>query len=177
MKNFFLRLKEKINNMYSKNKKLFVFTLSLVLIVGVCLLFYPKSDNKTQDNVSIVETKLDSYADEMENKIEKMLLSLDEVDKASVMIVCDGSEVVNYLKNSTETIGSDGSTKTITEEVVYEKNGTNSSPIIVSKVMPKIVGVWVIINSVSASTKLAITNSIISVLNIGETSISILQER
>lgn len=179
MKNFILKLKEKLSKLYNKNKKLFVFTLSLVIIIFVCFLFLPKSKSTTskeQANESTTATSA-NYSDELEGKIKKMLLSLDEVNKVSVMIVCDSSSEIEYLKSRTETTASDGSTKTVTEEIAYEKDGSKTSAIIVSEKLPKIVGVWVIINSVSASTKLAITNSIISVLNIPETSISILQER
>ena len=93
--------------------------------------------------------------------------------------VCDATEKIEYLKNVSETTSGSGDniSRTKTEEVVYEKNGSNSSAIVVSKTMPKIVGVWIVINEVSPSTKLAITNSICSVLNIDASSISILQER
>lgn len=178
MKNVFVKIKEKLVSLYGKNKRLFIITLALIVVVCACFLLYPKqtkTEVKSETKTSLSINR--SYAEALEDRLETMLLSLTEINKANVLVVCDETEVVEYLKNKTETIGADGSTKTITEEVVYEKDGSSTSPIIVSKTMPKIVGVWVIINSVSASTKLAITNSIISVLNIPETSISILQER
>lgn len=184
IKNFFSGLKTKISSLYSKNKKLFILTMVLILVLLVSFLFYPKSKaksskNSVNENLAVKRDDSSDYSKQLETKLEQMLLSLGEVKKASVMVVCESSVSYDYLKNRKETTSGSGDniSKTIDEEVAYEKNGSASTPIIISTIMPKIVGVWVIINSVSASTKLAITNSISSVLNLDETSISILQER
>lgn len=184
IKNLFSGLKTKISSLYSKNKKLFILTSILIFILVITFIAYPKTKSsknqttKTEIANDSNQTSTD-YALILENKLEEMLLSIGEVKKASVMVVCESSVTYDYLKNRKETTSGSGEniSKTIDEEVAYEKNGSSSSPIIISTKMPKIVGVWVIINSVSASTKLSIINSIGSVLNLDETSISILQER
>ena len=182
IKNFLTFLKSKLGLIYSKNKKLFIFVLLFITVIAVCVFMFPS--NKEKDKSSLMSENLpsenvDDYKTELEQKLKQMLLSIDEIEFASVMVVCDESEKYVYLKNLTQTTSGSGdsASKTITEEVVYEKNGSNSLPIIVSRTMPKVVGVWIIIDSVSPSTKLAITNSICSVLNIDESSISILQGR
>lgn len=178
MKKFFSGLKTKISSLYSKNRKLFIVMVSLVLVIIVCFLFYPKSEEMSKNQTSEIktseQTSLD-YTSKIETKVKEMLLSLEEVTKANVMVLCDSTEIVEYQKNVNETTSENSSSKN--EEVAYEKDGSKSTPIVVTTKNPKIVGVWIIINSVSASTKLAITNSICSVLNIDETSINILQER
>lgn len=178
--NLFVKLKSKVSELYQKNKKLFIFTMVLVFVLVFCLFFYPKekseeSTTKTQTENSTSVSSSD-YAQAIENKLQSMLLSIDEVKSASVMVLCESTVINEYLKDKNETKNADGST-TLNEETAYEKNGSTTSPIIISTKMPKIVGVWVIINEVSPSTKLAITNSISSVLNLNETCISILQER
>lgn len=179
MKNILSGLKKKLSLLYSKNKKLFTIIIALVLVIIVCLLFYPKSSSEKNDNnsnnMSSSNDVAQDYSSKVENKIKAMLLTLDEVNKASVMVVCFSSEIVEYKTNINETTSDNSSTKS--EEVAYEKDGSKNTPIIVTTKNPKIVGIWIIINSVSASTKLAITNSICSVLNIDEASINILQER
>lgn len=177
MKKIFGSLRQKINSLYMKNKKLFVVTISLILIILVCVLFYPKSSTnlEKEQDVNASEQTSQDYASRMESKIKNMLLSLDEVTKASVMIVCDSTEIIEYQTNTNETISDNSTTKN--DEVAYEKDGSKNTPIIVTTRSPKIIGVWVIVNSVSASTKLAITNCLQTVLNIDETSINILQER
>lgn len=178
MKNFFSKLKSKISLLYNKNKKLFLISLILIAVIVVCVFFYPsaaigQSSNKTTKQ----ETEISSqdYVGKLEDKVEAMLLAIDEITSANVMIVCETSEILEYLKNTTESSSESGSSKT--EEVVYEKNGSSNQPIVVKTTMPKIVGVWVVVNQVSASTKIAIKSSLSSVLNVDETSISILQER
>lgn len=178
--NVFSNLKSKIVGGFQKNKKLFILTTILIFVLIVSLFFYPKSNKKETDSSDktepLAETSVSDYAGEIESKLKQMLLSIDEVKSANVMVLCESTVINDYLKDKTETKNADGSSS-YSEETAYEKNGSNSSPIIISSKMPKIVGVWVIINEVSPSTKLAITNSISSVLNLSETSISILQER
>ena len=181
LKNLFLSLKNKISFLYGKNKKLFVWGIVLLVLVFVFLFAFPKENdedkNLAKDSESVKNISL-GYEEELESKIQKMLVSISEVSVANVMVFCDSSEHYEYLKNVSETSSGSGdsASKTITEEVVYEKNGSNSTPIIVAKTMPKILGVWIVINQVSPSTKLAITNSICSVLNVESSCISILQE-
>ena len=178
-KNLISKFKNKISFFYAKNKKLFITTLALLVCVLVCLFFIPTNNDssKVVDEAKKSETSSsESYEKQIELKIEKMLLSLSEVNFANVMVVCESTEVYEYLKNINETKSENGNI-TIQEEVVYEKNGSNTNPIIITAKSPKILGVWVVINAVSPSTKLAITNSLKTVLNIDESCINILQER
>ena len=174
-------LKSKLGKIFGKNKKFVYLAIILVVLVCLCVFVFPKNDKSAIEEINKTETIISNsskYEVEIEQKIKQMLLAVSEIKTANVMVVCDSTESVEYLKNRTETTtgSGDSSSKTTTEEVVYEKNGSNSSAIVVSKTMPKIIGVWIVINSISPSTKLAITNSISSVLNINESSISILQE-
>lgn len=178
MKNLLSNFKVKISSMYKKNKKLFIISIILIALIVVCLVYYPssafskKSSTLSSQNVS---SQNNDYVSKLESRVEDMLLSLAEVSKANVMIACESSEITEYLKNETQSSSDTSNSKT--EEVAYEKNGSSSQPIIVKTTMPKIVGVWVVVNKVSASTKIAIKNSLSSVLNVSEESISILQER
>ena len=181
LKNLINSLKSKFGIVFGKNKKLWSFVFIGIILVAICVFLFPNESRK--ENTQKVESSFSSsekeYKDALELKLKQMLLAVNEVETASVMVVCDESEKYIYLKNITETSSGSGdsASKTTTEEVVYEKSGSNSAPILVSKVMPKIVGVLIVINTVSPSTKLAITNSVASVLNIDESRISILQGR
>ena len=180
IKNLISSIKNKLSS--SKNKKFWILGSILVVLICLSVFVFPSSNkSKDDDNLAKQQTNIsvEKYEYEIEQKLKQMLLSISEISEADVMVVCDATEVVEYLKNKTETTSGSGDTasKTTTEEVVYEKNGSNSSAIVVSKTNPKIVGVWIVINEVSPSTKLSIINSISSVLNINESSISILQGR
>lgn len=181
-KKFFGNFKTKIFDSFGKNKKMLAISVVIIMLVLFVIFAFPKKIKSESNNTSsktLSQNESLDYEAELEQKIKNMLLSIDEVSSANVMIVCETSVTYNYLKNKDETTTtSDGSSSKVTsEEVAYEKNGSSSSPIIVSKNMPKVVGVWVVLNSVSASTKLSIIKSLSVVLNIDETSISILQER
>lgn len=172
-------IKNRFSNLIPKNKKTLILCAVLVVTIALSLVFFP---NKTSDNSSHKNESNDSvansasYSEMVERKIKSMLLSIAEVTNAEVMVVCESTEIYEYLMNRDETKG-DNNSSTIREEVAFEKDGSNSTPIIISSKMPKILGVWIIINEVAPSTKLAITNSIESVLNIDKSCISILQER
>ena len=180
IKDLFLNLKSKIS-LSGKNKKFLTLGIVLLCLILFSVFAFPKTKSSEsfeneEPSLSIVESR--EYEDEIELKIKQMLLAMSEVSVANVMVFCDSSIQYNYLKNISEIVSGSGEsmTKTKTEEVVYEKNGSDTSPIITSKIKPKIKAVWIVINQVSPSTKLAIINSIGSVLNLDSSSISILQE-
>ena len=179
LKNIFGVIREKILLLF-KNKKSFLIACVIILVLIAFVIPSDKSDKSDKNNESgdISKIYFSQYEDEVESEILKMLLSLDQIESASVMVVCDETEKIEYLKNVTETISGSGdsTSKTKTEDVAYEKNGSNSYPIVVSTQKPKVVGVWIVVKGISPSTKLAVIKSISSVLNIEESSISILQE-
>lgn len=159
-----------------KKKYLFAAILILVLILIFATLFFNGKINNSKENTSVLA---DNYAASLENKLKSMILKIDEINSVDVLVVVNGSAKTNYLVETTEvvTTNSNGSTKTTSTKVVYEKANGTSSPIIVSTSYPEVIGVMIVINKVSASTKLAIKNSVSLVLNIPEESISILQEK
>jgi len=180
IKVIFAKIKEFLKGSYEKNKKLFIVSLALVLIVLVSGYFVffgeKKADEKTLEDEQVV---VGEYASKVENKIESLLLNLKQIDKVEVVVMVDSSPEKVYL-TETETVeisNQSGTTTTTTTKVVYKKEGSISSPIEIKIVYPKIKGVLIFINKVDASTKLAIANSVASVLNIESSCINILQDR
>lgn len=180
IKNYFVKIKENITKKYNKNKKL---TISIILLFIVILGYFIFSavsvdDNKKSSNLITndrTEKNITNYEDKISTEIEQMLLEIDAVSKAKVMVFCDSTETYHYLMNETtsEITKDDESTNSTSKEIAYEKDGSSSIPIIEYIEHPKIVGVMVVINNVSASTKLSILNSISIVLNIDTSCISI----
>ena len=178
IKSYFVKIKENISKLYNKNKKLLVVIVALIVAVfGYLFFLIPKND---EEKNLVKEQKIESglisdYENFLENKLEKMLLSIDEVSSVDVMVVCDTSGVYHYLKNVsvTENSGDKQGTKTLTEEIVFEKEGSNTKPVLEKFDYPKVVGVMVVMKGVSPSTKLSIINSISIVLNVSPESISI----
>lgn len=173
-------IKSKITALYNKNKKVFLACVSLVLILLVLLasIVFPSSkknneSSKTETNQTLAVSE---YQATLQSKLESMLLMLDEVNSVSVLVTLDGSEEINYLKDTVSETSKDGVTST-TETTVFEKNGSSTEAIVVSKKMPKVLGVLIVVNKIDSMTKFSIISSISVVLNIGESCISILQER
>ena len=104
LKNLISFLKSKLGFLF-KNKKTILILLLIILVLIVFAM--PSGKSKTDDSSnrnnlgSLVSVK---YESELEYKITKMLLAIKEIDSATVMVVCDESERVEYLKNTSETV-------------------------------------------------------------------------
>lgn len=181
LKNHFLNYKEKFMLFYKKNKK--IFFISISCIICVIFLFISSlgslnKNKKTSSSVSNSGGSVTAYADSIENKIVSIISKIDEVKNVNVFVMVESTPIYNFLTEKKEhTItNSSGSTTEITTTVVFEKNGSSNSPVIVQTIMPKITGVLIITNKINIATKLSIIKSISIVLNIDESCISLLQE-
>lgn len=184
MKNiaFFSKLKEKICVFYKKNKKIFfacVFCFALIIALCFSSISSLSKTTKKKSNSSKESMSVTEYATAVEEKLKNLISKLDCISSIDVFVMVEASPTVTYLtekKESTVT-NSAGTTSEITTTVVFEKNGSVSTPIVVTTIMPKVTGVLIVTNKINSSTKLSIVNSISMVLNIDESCISILQER
>lgn len=181
MKNFaFLnKFKNGLKDFFCKGKKkniLLVLGVVLAIIMLVISYLIPKKSAETKKESSSVS--ITDYSSSVESKLENMLLKIDEINSVSVMVMVYSTPKIEYL---TETEGESKTTEkessiTNSTTVVFEKDGSVSTPVVVTTIMPKVTGVLVVLNKISASTKISIINSISIVLNIDSTCISILQE-
>lgn len=177
---FISNVTDTVKSLFKKNKKLFFLTIALIFImlaVFVSTFFTSKNNSSNKSNTSVSTGILD-YTNSVENKLESMLLSLSGISSASVFVMVEATPTVTYLTETEEvtTTNASGSSTTKTTTVVFEKDGSISTPITVTTILPKVTGVMVVLNKVSPSTKLNITNAIATVLNIDVSCISILQE-
>ena len=155
----------------------------IILLIGVIVFYFVistnsnlKNNNRTDEKVEVTTS---DYADSIEKKLESMLIKIDEINSVSIMVLVESTPKIEYLTESKIEQSSDekGSSSTTSTTVVFQKDGSVSTPVVVTTIMPKISGVLIVVNQISASTKLSIINSICVVLNIEESCISILQER
>lgn len=175
-------IKNKFCTFYKKDKKIF-FAIIICFVIFIGLLFSIFSDigsksSKTKTSTSSKTSEVTNYASLVESKLEELILKLDSVKTVSVLVMVDSSPKVTYLTETTEK-NEQKENNTISEistTVVFEKNGSVSTPIVVTTINPKITGVLIVTNKISTSTKLSIINSVSIVLNIDETCISLLQE-
>ncbi len=173
--------KNKLVELYGKNKRLFFAGVACVLLVALGLVLPKFVDNK-KETVTISESvsgsEISSYERQLEQKLKVMLTNfLGEV--ANVLVLAEESPIYNYLSQKETTSSKNDKTENVVEkeEIVFEKNGSSQSPILISVKYPKIRGVLISVKKIDASTKLSIQNSVAGVLNIEPASIFILQDR
>lgn len=172
---------EGAKSLFKKNKKIFFLTIILIVVLLAVFgstFFTQKSESNSESKTNSSAGILD-YTANVESKLKSILLSLENISSASVFVMVDSTPTVTYLTETEEvtTTNSSGATTTTkTTTVVFEKDGSISTPVTVTTILPKITGVLVVLNKIDASTKLNITNAIATVLNIDVSCISILQE-
>lgn len=173
---YYKKIKEKLQLLFNKNKKLFFATVICIILI-VVVLFFPtgKSESSIENKDFYVSENVSSYCELIENKIERMLKSIAAISSADVMVMAESSPKYVYLTQTETTVS--GENSTTKEEIIYEKNGSSQSPVLVSTIYPKITGVLITINKIDSSTKLSIQNAISGVLNIDSSCIFILQDR
>ena len=175
------KIKEKIVYLYNKNKKIFIG--AVVCFFGFVVLIYFYFFNSKKSSTSIknnsVNISISDYTDMVENKLENMLSTIKNISFVNVFVMVDSLPINNYLfetENSKNT-NSNGIISEINKSsIVYEKNGSNSTPVLVSTTLPKITGVLIVTSKINTSTKLSIINSVSIVLNVDESCITLLQE-
>lgn len=182
--NFIQNLKSNILGLYNKNKKVFFActALSVILVILVFSVMFSgtkKKTDKSKINSNATTISVSEYALSIENKLKNMIEKLDSVKDVSVFVMVDSSPKIEYLTETTTDTKTteNGTNSTISETVVFEKNGSISTPVVVTTIMPKVTGVLITVKGIDAMTKLSIINSVSIVLNIDESCISILQER
>lgn len=177
---FFSKIKAKTSELKSKNKK--VFYLSIVLIIAAAFFVFSiafktgkkNSEQKSENN----QISVSDYASSIEKKLTDMISKLDSVNEVSVFVMVDSTPRIEYLTEKSEEVKQEGESKNsvVSETVVFEKDGSILTPIVVTTIMPKVTGVLIVTNKISASTKISIISSVSVVLNIDRESISLLQE-
>ncbi|MBQ8425199.1 MAG: hypothetical protein IJX17_04190 [Clostridia bacterium] len=177
--NVFSRLKDNICTFFKKDKKSFI--MLLICFTGIIVLFISSvfnGKNKRAEVNKETVVSVTSYAEKIENKIISIISKMDSVTKVDAFVMIEATPEITFLTEKKETTitNEKGSTSEITTTVVFEKNGSVQTPVVITTIMPKITGVMIVTNKIDVSTKLLIKNSLSVVLNIDESCISLLQE-
>ena len=177
----FAFFKNKTKELYLKNKKIFLGVFALMILICVMLFssISSKMKNKKDTLLESQNVSVSNFQSSLESKLESMILKVKGVEFADVLVMIESTPKVNFLfeKEEVKNTSEKGDSSTIKESIVMEKNGSNSSPVVVSTTLPKVTGVLIVMSKVSPSTKVSIINSLSIVLNVDESCISILQEK
>lgn len=171
--------KEKINELFNKNKNM--RTLYIILIIGVIILFFSGSfTKKSEKTKSIEQTSIYDTAGETERRLEQILGEIRGVGKVKVMITYESSGETVYAADTTnESLSSDmgeGSLGKSQNQVKQSSKLVTASgePVIRKEQLPEVMGVIVVCEGGdNTKTKADITNALKAVLNIAEHRISV----
>lgn len=178
----FDKVKKIIGDVFAskKNVKLLTFFLCGVVLLIFLSGFFGglknenKKEKRSQKSISVSE-----YSSQVESKIEEMIFATGKVKNVSAFVMIESSPEIKYLTETKEenSIKNDElTTSSKVVSVVFEKNGSVSTPVVVATISPKICGVMIVMSRVDASTKIGIQNALAVVLNIDVSCISILQK-
>lgn len=176
----FFKKKDEQPDQKKKMENIVAFIIILIITVLIINSMWSKDDKKENDNDSnkvlanvVTGTKSEKdLKDDLEERLEDILESIDGVGKVKVLIkYSESSQVVAMYnetssENKTEENDGDGATKNSTEtetkkEIVYtDENGT-SKPITEKVIMPIIEGAVITAQGASnANTKTSIVSAV-----------------
>lgn len=153
---------------FKENKKFqVIFFISILLLIIIFYFALKPSEKSKQDNTIKITTS--SYSENLENKLEKALLSIDGVEKVNVLITLEtGFEYVYATEQQTKSTLN--GTQTTTSLVLV-----SGEPVIVKEIYPIIKGVVIVCNNAkNIKTRLDILSVAQTVLEISNDKITII---
>lgn len=175
--------------LFSKLKK--IKHLEIYLVIGlVCIVlfiwFFDFGDTKKAEEQNVLTSNsLSSYTNELETKLSKTLSQIDGAGEVSVMITLDGSSqlILAYetesRSNTTDNTTANGTTTKTNNTtanstpIIINSNG-QSSPLVLSEIMPNIKGVVVVCEGASnIRVKLNILEAVQALLGVNSSQIEI----
>lgn len=167
-----------------KNVKHIGIIICIIFISLLLLIYFSGTSSKKTDTSSTTtstgeiaySSSLD-YIKNTEERLEKVLGSLDGVKNINVMITLEsGPEIIIATNTEEEKIFEDGKEKNITvvkTPIIVTENGENK-PIILMEILPKINGVIVVADGAEdVKTKLDILTAIQALISISSEKIQV----
>ena len=183
MKNFILKLKQKVLSLRSKFGKKFEITLALLLSVVVVVIFLnsvnaqkePQEAYKEQEKM--IDTSVKTYVEQTEQRLEGIISAIKGVGTAKVFV--SSKESTKYVYASEEdtktSTNESGSTISSSETIIFSKNGTTTQPILELEIYPQIIGVLVVAEGAeNEKIKMTILNAVSVALNLEISKIEVL---
>ena len=174
-------VKEKLLKLLTK-KNIKIFCLVFVAIVALILFLGVDSDSDTEQYISSNSkdymTTLD-YCNLLESKLTELLSNVDGAGVVKVMVNVDGSPELVYATEKDETISSNTSGTTTSNNSstpIIVDVGSGSSALILTEKLPKVKGVIVVSGGANnVSVRLDIINAVSTLLDIDANKISVLK--
>ena len=182
MGKFLNKLKEKISMGKVKLNKRSQLVIAGILGLVVLIIFMNGIRSTTKDKgvkvekIQTTETSFGSYEKHMEQRLENILSSISGVGDVNVFVMTETSVKTIYAGNEdVKTSGENSAGANQTFEIVFEKNGTTTTPIISLEIYPEITGVLVVAEGVNdEKLRLCVINAVSVALDIENSKIEVL---
>ena len=148
------------NSKFLSNKKVQILIASILSIVVLLIAFGGQGNQVTQN----------------ENRIETLINSISGINGATAFVYTKSSVEIIYAEDIDKKFSSkEDSITAETQTVVFSKDGSTTSAVVVKKIYPQIEGVLVVAKGVNDEKKrIMIINALASVLGIDISSIEVL---
>lgn len=156
-----------------------IIAIIFILILLLILFGNFNFSSKTSASVGTSTTYISStqYAENLEEKLKTVLSKINGAKSVEVMITLQSGTSYVLASNEetkTTTNGADSTTTVSTNPIIIE-NGTDSNPIIISEVLPKILGVVVVSSGAyNVAVRLNLLNAVQTLLDLPASQIQIL---
>ena len=143
----------------------------LGLLAGVILLILPsseKSESAAEPSKTLTGAE---YCALLEEKAEKLIKELPEVDKCSVFITLESG--YRYIYATDQHVLEEGDRKETDKTVVLAGNGNGETPLLVEETMPKVAGVAIVCPEAGYETQYRIIELISALFDIKSNRISV----
>ena len=164
------------NSKFLSNKKVQILIASILSIVVLLIAFGGQGNQVTQNEKTEKTSDIKSYEEDIENRIEALINSISGINGATAFVYTKSSVEIIYAEDIDKKISSkEDSITAETQTVVFSKDGSTTSAVVVKKIYPQIEGVLVVAKGVNDEKKrIMIINALASVLGIDISSIEVL---
>jgi len=120
-----------------------------IAFLGICLIFFSKAISSNDENK---ECSAEYYSADLEERVEELLLQMEEIESVTVLIT---------LENSGETVYAQNSGSSSADYVLYSTD-SGQSGLKIAEIYPQVRGVAVVCNN---GNNVSVQNKIISIIS------------
>lgn len=182
MGKFLKGLKEKADEIKKRFGKKSQVALAGILAIIMLIIFFKGINASPSKSAEVGKTSSptnenNDYVSKLEIRLEKIIGSIKGVGEVNVFVMTETSVKTIYASNEERKTSVDDSGQTNSEsvEIVFNKNGSETTPIVSVEIYPEVVGVLVVASGVNdEKLRLLVTNAVSVALNIENSKIEVL---
>jgi len=185
MGKFVKKISEKLKSIRFKLGKKSQILLAGILALIMLIIFFNGMKSSSQSTTGSENKQIEaetttgsaSYEKELEERLDRIISSIKGVGEVEVFVMTETSVETIYAGNEEQKSSGEGNNATTTQsvEIVFEKNGSISTPIVSLEIYPEITGVLIVAEGVNdEKLRLLVINAVSVALNIENSKIEVL---